>query len=177
MSHLQIEIDESLRFPTATLKRIIRRKLDSLLREEGANVEEGSSEAKRVQLDRDAQLAFSAAATVFVSYITAVACAVGAERKRSTLNLVDVLEALRRTEFEDVRQEVETFAQNWRASNDRRKAQVRQSRTERKRKEPDSAAAAAAATAIDAGTSLHEQPEEDDTPVADQDINGSTDTV
>jgi histone H3/H4 len=165
MAHLQIEIDDSLRLPAATLKRIIRRKLDSLLQEDGAHLEEGSSDTRRIQLDRDAQLAFSAAATVFVSYITAISVAVGAERKRSTLNLADVLEALKRTEFEDVGQQVDTFVQHWRASNDRRKAQVRQNRAERKRKEPE------IMDAMVAGASSAEQAGEKETVVALQSVN------
>jgi len=164
MSHLQIEIDESLRFPAATLKKIIRRKLDKLLSDELVPREDGASEARRVQLDKDAQLAFSAAATVFVSYITAISTAVGAERKRTTLNMDDVIEALRRTEFEDFAVEVEQFVQNWRMLNERRKAQARQARVERKRKEPENSDVENddGAYASDMPQEDTEDPEEDD---------------
>lgn len=120
-----LEMDDELKLPTAAVKRIVRSKLEEVL--------PGDREAAaKVQLDKDAVTACSAATTVFISYLSAVSTDIAAEKRRNTIFGDDIMEALDSVDFSDIRQKVEPFLAQYRADAERKR--VKQREREQKRK-------------------------------------------
>lgn len=119
-------MDEPLQFPAATLRRIIRTKIDSLTHAEGDDLDAEQRDASsRFMVEKDASLACSAATTVFVSYVTALAVQLASSRKRSTVTSDDILEALTKAEFSDIRNQVWDQLMLWRQESERKRARAR----------------------------------------------------
>ena len=76
--------------PKTLIKRIVKRHLSQV----------DKSDAKRdTQINKDALLAFSEAAKVFINYITATANDICKENKRQTISIDDIFRALEDTDF------------------------------------------------------------------------------
>ena len=87
MSESQAEL------PKAVVKRIIKEKLSTT----GPN-----GERKDVTLQKDALLAVSESAKVFLNYLTTTANDICKEKKRQTISADDVLQALQDLEFPEM---------------------------------------------------------------------------
>lgn len=79
--------------PKNHVKRIVKSKLAELLGEEAGD------NRKQLALNKDALLAFSESARVFVWYVTSTANDICRQSKRQTVGAEDVLRALRDLEF------------------------------------------------------------------------------
>ncbi|KAK4538355.1 hypothetical protein CDCA_CDCA17G4380 [Cyanidium caldarium] len=134
MSSIKLEMDEELKLPVATLRRIIRRKMDELAQEPGGEAVETAAGdgAKRFLLEKDAMLACSASVTVFVSYLTMLAGDLARQRRRGTVTADDVLEALDRADFGDFRERVLPALQRHREAAERKKERARVRTAERR---------------------------------------------
>eukprot|EP00877_Chromochloris_zofingiensis_P004921 jgi/Chrzof1/1442/Cz10g08040.t1 len=84
------EVDTDL--PKTLVKRLVKNKLAGLV--------DSSDGAKReVQINKDALLAFSESAKVFINYLTTTANDICHEHKRQTISADDVLQALDDLDF------------------------------------------------------------------------------
>ena len=85
---LMSETDTDL--PKTLIKRIVKRHLNQL----------DTSDTKRdTQINKDALLAFSESAKIFINYVTATANDVCKESKRQTISIDDIFRALEDTDF------------------------------------------------------------------------------
>ena len=67
-----------------------------------------------VQVGKDAKLAFSKAAGIFVLYLTACAGDICRDSKRSTVSVSDVFAALEEIEFEEYKEPLRVFLNRYR---------------------------------------------------------------
>lgn len=79
--------------PKTLIKRIVKRHL--------SQIDKGDTK-RDTQINKDALLAFSEAAKVFINYITATANDVCKESKRQTISVDDIFRALEDTDFVDL---------------------------------------------------------------------------
>lgn len=85
-AHAEVEL------PKALVKRLIKNKLSEL----------SGDPHKEYQVNKDALLAFSESAKVFISFIASTANDICKEKHRHTLNAEDVFQALEEMEFADM---------------------------------------------------------------------------
>jgi DNA polymerase epsilon subunit 3 len=85
--------DSQAELPKAVVKRIIKEKLST----SGPN-----GERKDISLQKDALLAVSESAKVFLNYLTMTANDICKEKKRQTISADDVLQALQDLEFPEL---------------------------------------------------------------------------
>lgn len=79
--------------PKTLIKRIVKRHL--------SQTDKGDTK-RDTQINKDALLAFSESAKVFINYLTATANDVCKENKRQTISLDDIFRALEDTDFVDL---------------------------------------------------------------------------
>lgn len=91
--HAMNALDSDAELPKNHVKRIVKSKLAELLGEEASDTR------KQLALNKDALLAFSESARVFVWYVTSTANDICRQSKRQTVGAEDVLRALDDLEF------------------------------------------------------------------------------
>ena len=79
--------------PKTLIKRIVKRHL--------SQIDKGDTK-RDTQINKDALLAFSESAKVFINYLTATANDVCKENKRQTISVDDIFRALEDTDFIDL---------------------------------------------------------------------------
>eukprot|EP00475_Leptophrys_vorax_P018822 TRINITY_DN25706_c0_g1_i1.p1 TRINITY_DN25706_c0_g1~~TRINITY_DN25706_c0_g1_i1.p1 ORF type:complete len:190 (-),score=4.77 TRINITY_DN25706_c0_g1_i1:242-811(-) len=84
--------------PRAVVRRIVKAKLQALGQH---NEGESSSRKKEVQVAKDAMVALTESARVFIHYLTATANEVCRSHKRQTVSAADILEGIEAAEFEE----------------------------------------------------------------------------
>lgn len=101
MAAEQVEKDDKgdvdTELPRSIVKRIVKAKLASLPASGGDGAKQ-----RDVQVNKDAVLALSESAKVFISYLTSTANDVAKERKRQTISAEDVFAALEDLDLEDL---------------------------------------------------------------------------
>lgn len=84
--------EQELELPKAVVRRIMKSKLQELT---------GDDEKKEFQINKDALLAFSESAKVFINMLSSTANEFCKESKRQTISADDVFKALEDLEFEE----------------------------------------------------------------------------
>ena len=79
--------------PKTLIKRIVKRHL--------SQIDKGDTK-RDTQINKDALLAFSESAKVFINYVTATANDICKESKRQTVSVDDIFRALEDTDFVDL---------------------------------------------------------------------------
>lgn len=98
------EVDTDL--PKTLVKRLVKNKLAGLV--------DSSDGAKReVQINKDALLAFSESAKVFINYLTTTANDICHEHKRQTISADDVLQALDDLDFVEMVPQLKDALEGW----------------------------------------------------------------
>jgi DNA polymerase epsilon subunit 3 len=100
--------EEELKFPSAVVKRLIKSSIEKYMH-------------RQIPIEKDALLAFSASATVWITYLTAIATEVMKERKRSTLSVEDLFSALNETDFGDFVEPLQQFLQEYKEQQSKKK--------------------------------------------------------
>lgn len=110
--------------PKTLIKRIVKRHLNQI----------DKGDAKRdTQINKDALLAFSESAKVFINYITATANDICKEHKRQTISVDDILKALEDTDFLELltplKQSLDAFKKDTKEKN-QKKAEAKKRKAE-----------------------------------------------
>lgn len=110
--------------PKTLIKRIVKRHL--------SQIDKGDNK-RDTQINKDALLAFSESAKVFINYITATANDICKESKRQTISVDDILRALEDTDFVDLiaplKQSIEVFKKGTKEKN-QKKAEAKKRKAE-----------------------------------------------
>ncbi|KAK9799016.1 hypothetical protein WJX73_006244 [Symbiochloris irregularis] len=136
---------ENTDLPRALVSTIIKNKLASLATD-GPTTE--ADKAAKVNLNKDALLAFVESAKIFISYLTATANDICHESKRQIINVDDVFTALEDIEFQELvgplKEAVEAFREESKEKN------AKKAERTKKRKQEEAAQAEAEAEAQEA---------------------------
>jgi DNA polymerase epsilon subunit 3 len=76
-----------------------------------------------VQVGREAKLAFSKAAGIFVLYLTSCALDICKESKRSTISAADIFAALEEVDFEEYKEPLRVFLNKYREDQEAKRAE------------------------------------------------------
>lgn len=120
--------------PKTLIKRIVKRHL--------SQIDKGDTK-RDTQINKDALLAFSESAKVFINYVTATANDICKESKRQTISVDDIFRALEDTDFVDLiaplKQSLEVFKKDTKEKN-QKKAEAKKRKAEQQeqqQQEPD----------------------------------------
>lgn len=130
--HTAMDPEAEFGLPVASITRIVKSRLP-----------EG------VQVGKDAKLAFSKAAGIFVLYLTACAGDICRDSKRSTIGVNDIFAALEEIEFEEYKEPLRVFLNRYRHEQQQKQAAALAEAESAKAKEADTASAAAGASSND----------------------------
>lgn len=110
--------------PKTLIKRIVKRHL--------SQIDKGDTK-RDTQINKDALLAFSESAKVFINYVTATANDICKESKRQTISVDDIFRALEDTDFVDLiaplKQSLEVFKKDTKEKN-QKKAEAKKRKAE-----------------------------------------------
>lgn len=130
--------------PAASVARIVKNSLPS-----------------DIQLSKDAKAAFSRAAGIFIFYLTHCANEFKADSKRSTIQAVDVMAALKELDFGDLEGPIEEFMQLYKKE---QKEEAAKKKAEKISKSSSTTDAGSAETATMAGKEGDAEGAEEETP-------------
>ncbi|XXG88411.1 hypothetical protein AAC387_Pa12g0622 [Persea americana] len=126
MTKSQTEAEE---LPRTIVRRVVKDKLSQ------------SSDGEDVILHKDALLAFSESARIFIHYLSATANDICKESKRQIINADDVLKALEEIEFPELIDPLRVALNEFRKKNAAKKSGAKANEADKKRKlEKDSVA-------------------------------------
>ena len=130
--HTAMDPEAEFGLPVASITRIVKSRLP-----------EG------VQVGKDAKLAFSKAAGIFVLYLTACAGDICRDSKRSTIGVNDIFAALEEIEFEEYKEPLRVFLNRYRHEQQQKQAAATAEAESAKAKEAGTASAAGGASSND----------------------------
>ncbi|CAM6031049.1 hypothetical protein CY35_14G107500 [Sphagnum magellanicum] len=120
--------------PQANVKRVVKEKLAELAH---AHFDDDRKE-KDVLVNKDALLAFSESAKIFIHFLSATANEICRESKRQTINADDVLKAVEELDFPEFCEPLKAALAGFRKENDAKKQDSKRKEVARKRKAGDS---------------------------------------
>ncbi|KAF8395395.1 hypothetical protein HHK36_019341 [Tetracentron sinense] len=116
-------VPEAEELPRAIVRRVVKDKISQ------------SSDEGDISLHKDALLAFSESARIFIHYLSATANDICKESKRQTINADDVFKALEEIEFPEFIEPLKAFLDEFRQKNAGKKAgAARAKEADKKRK-------------------------------------------
>ncbi|KAE9593123.1 hypothetical protein Lal_00029024 [Lupinus albus] len=116
-------VPEAEELPKAIVRRVVKDKLSRC------------SEDGDISIHKDALLAFSESARIFIHYLSATANDICRESKRQIINAEDVFEALKETEFPEFIPSLKASLEEFRMKNaGKRAAASKENETKKKRK-------------------------------------------
>ncbi|XP_077234462.1 nuclear factor Y, subunit B11 [Tasmannia lanceolata] len=108
--------------PRTIVRRVVKEKLSE------------SSQGQDISVHKDALLAFSESARIFIHYLSATANDVCKESKRQTINADDVFKALEEIEFPEFIEPLKASLDDFRQKNAAKKSGAKAKDSEKKRK-------------------------------------------
>ncbi|KAF9598743.1 hypothetical protein IFM89_031411 [Coptis chinensis] len=116
--------------PKAIVRRVVKDKLSNQSTNDQSTNEQGDS----VAIHKDALLAFSESARIFIHYLSATANDICKESKRQTINADDVLKAIEEIEFPEFVGPLKASLDDFRWKNAGKKAGAAKANETKKRK-------------------------------------------
>jgi len=113
-----VQVDAEL--PKAQIKRLVKAKLP------------GGPDDKETLVNKEALLAFSESAKVFISYISTTANDICKEHKRQTISAEDVIKAVEELEFEQFVPQLKEFLEAYKKANKERNQKKAEASKKRK---------------------------------------------
>ncbi|KAK9093410.1 hypothetical protein Syun_028321 [Stephania yunnanensis] len=120
---------EAEELPKAIVRRVVKDKLSEL-----SNADGDGGDPNNVAIHKDALLAFSESARIFIHYLSATANDICKESKRQTINAEDVFNALEEIEFIEFIEPLKAALNDFRKRNARKKAGAMKVKVDKKRK-------------------------------------------
>jgi len=114
--------------PRANIRRVVKGKLSQLMKDNP------SSSAKDIAIHKEALLACSESARIFIHYLSATANDICNESKRQTINADDVMKAIEEMEFPELLDPLKTSLEVFRKQNASKKSENKTKTADRKRK-------------------------------------------
>uniref|UniRef100_A0A2N9ISH8 Core Histone H2A/H2B/H3 domain-containing protein n=1 Tax=Fagus sylvatica TaxID=28930 RepID=A0A2N9ISH8_FAGSY len=115
-------VSEAEELPRTIVRRVVKEKLSNC------------SEDGDLSVHKDALLAFSESARIFIHYLSATANDICRESKRQTMNADDVLKALEEIEFPDFLNPLKASLDEFRRKNAGKKAGAAKEKEEKKKR-------------------------------------------
>ncbi|PKI40513.1 DNA polymerase epsilon subunit 3 [Punica granatum] len=115
-------VAEAEELPKAIVRRVVKEKLSHC------------SDTGDISLHKDALLAFSESARIFIHYLSATANDICKESRRQTINADDVLKALEEIEFPEFIKPLKSSLEEFRRKNAGKKAEASKAKEQKKRK-------------------------------------------
>ncbi|GMY15807.1 DNA polymerase epsilon subunit 3 [Fagus crenata] len=115
-------VSEAEELPRTIVRRVVKEKLSNC------------SEEGDLSVHKDALLAFSESARIFIHYLSATANDICRESKRQTMNADDVLKALEEIEFPDFLNPLKASLDEFRRKNAGKKAGAAKEKEEKKKR-------------------------------------------
>eukprot|EP01018_Ginkgo_biloba_P013289 Gb_21904 [translate_table: standard] len=112
--------------PRANVRRVVKGKLTDLTRDDPAK--------KDIAIHKEALLAFSESARIFMHYLSATANDICKESKRQTINAEDVMKAIEEMEFPEFLDPLRTSLEAFRKQNASKKSETKTKSGDKKRK-------------------------------------------
>ncbi|KAI5072379.1 hypothetical protein GOP47_0012485 [Adiantum capillus-veneris] len=112
--------------PRTIVRRVVKGKLAELTKD--------MVDKKEISVHKEAVIAFSEAAKVFIHYLSATANDLCRESKRQTINAEDVLKAIEDTDFIEFLEPLRAALEEFRKDNAIKKSEAKEKGQEKKRK-------------------------------------------
>uniref|UniRef100_A0A0D6R336 Transcription factor CBF/NF-Y/archaeal histone domain-containing protein n=1 Tax=Araucaria cunninghamii TaxID=56994 RepID=A0A0D6R336_ARACU len=117
---------ETEELPRANIKRVVKNKLAEIIKDDPS--------PKDIAVNKEALIAFSESARIFIHYLSATANDICRESKRQTMNAEDVLKALEEMEFPELLEPLRNSLTAFRKQNASKKSESKTKNADRKRK-------------------------------------------
>ncbi|XP_078427710.1 nuclear factor Y, subunit B11 [Wolffia australiana] len=143
--------------PRAIVRRIVKEKLSTLSSSSSRRVAaqgDVERESDGINVHKEALLAFSESARIFIHYLSATANDICKESKRQIINAEDVFKALEEIEFSEFVRPLRISLEDFRRKNAAKKAESKP--REKKRKTDDADSAPTNTAEDDADDGLHD---------------------